>query len=146
MSDKLFVKLLSENAKAPKKGTNQSAGYDLYSSADAVFTAPNTIVEVPTDVAFTVPEGTYGRIAPRSGLAKKYGINVGAGVIDRDYVDGVVVILYAISLPDGKPFTLPAGTRVAQLILEKICHAEVQVVEQLPTHDEAHAGFGSTGF
>jgi dUTP pyrophosphatase len=40
---------------------------------------------VPTGIAMAIPSGCYGRIAPRSGLAVKYGIHVGAGVIDPDY-------------------------------------------------------------
>ena len=40
---------------------------------------------VKTDIQIKVPRGTYGRIAPRSGLSWKHHIDIGAGVVDEDY-------------------------------------------------------------
>ena len=87
--------------------------------------------------------GTYGRIAPRSGLAVKNGISTGAGVVDRDYTGEVKVVLFNHSEND---FEVKVGDRVAQLILEKIVEdAEVVVVESLEESARGAGGFGSTG-
>ena len=78
------VELLTENAKLPTKATSGSAGFDLYSARDLVV-YPNDNALVLTDVSIKMPEGVYGRVAPRSGLALLFKINVHAGVIDADY-------------------------------------------------------------
>ena len=81
-----------------------------------------------TDLAMVIPDGCYGRVAPRSGLAWKKHIDVGAGVIDSDYRGNVGVVLFNHGEED---FVIKAGDRVAQLILERIAIAEVQEVEEL---------------
>jgi dUTP pyrophosphatase len=73
---------------------------------------------VPTDISISVPVGTYGRVAPRSGLANKHGIDTMAGVIDADYRGPVGVILANLSDVD---FEVKVGDRIAQLIVEKVC-------------------------
>ena len=61
-------------------------------------------------------------VAPRSGLAWKNSIDVGAGVVDYDYRGNVGVILFNHSDTD---FQINVGDRVAQLILERISMATV---------------------
>lgn len=95
-----------------------------------------------TDIAIAVPAGTYGRVAPRSGLALKHGIDTGAGVIDEDYRGNVGVILFNHSDVE---FTVAAGDRIAQLILEKIETPPIQCVEDLDDTARGAGGFGSTG-
>ncbi|XP_075061308.1 deoxyuridine 5'-triphosphate nucleotidohydrolase, mitochondrial isoform X2 [Mixophyes fleayi] len=87
-----FAKL-SEHAAAPTRGSALAAGYDLYSAYDYVI-APQDKAIVKTDIQICVPSGCYGRIAPRSGLAAKHFIDVGAGVIDEDYRGNVGVVLF----------------------------------------------------
>ena len=87
-----FVKL-TENGHAPTKGTEDAAGFDLYSAYDYEI-APSGKVLALTDIQIAVPQDCYGRVAPRSGLAHKNFIDVGAGVIDRDYRGNVGVILF----------------------------------------------------
>jgi dUTP pyrophosphatase len=72
---------------------------------------------VDTDIAISVPAGTYGRIAPRSGLASKHFIDTGAGVIDADYRGQVKVLLFNHS---DKDFEVKEGDRIAQLVLERV--------------------------
>jgi dUTP pyrophosphatase len=91
---------------------------------------------------FLCPSDTYGRIAPRSGLAYKKGIDVGAGVIDEDYRGKVGVILFNHSDTE---FTAEAGARIAQLIITNISTPDVAVVDSLPESDRGAGGFGSTG-
>lgn len=70
-----------------------------------------------TDISIAVPAGTYGRVAPRSGLASKHSIDVGAGVIDADYRGPVKVLMFNLSNTD---FKVEAGDRIAQLIVERV--------------------------
>lgn len=80
----LKFKKLSNKAIIPKKATPKAAGYDLHSASEILVPKRGKIL-VPTNLACAIPFGCYGRIAPRSGLASKHFIDVGAGVIDCDY-------------------------------------------------------------
>jgi dUTP pyrophosphatase len=137
----LKIKKLSEHAILPKRGSPYSAGLDLSSSVDLVIAAGERAV-VPTDLAIACPHGTYGRIAPRSGLASKRGIDVGAGVVDSDYRGPVGILLFNFGKED---FEIKRGDRVAQLILEQIVLADVEEVEDLDETVRGEGGFGSTG-
>jgi dUTP pyrophosphatase len=137
----LFVKTLSENATLPVRATPGAAGYDL-ASAEYVNIPPRGHKLIKTDLAIAVPENTYGRIAPRSGLAYKYALDVLAGVIDADYRGNVGVILFNHS---DQIFMVQKGDRIAQLILEKIETPEITQVENLPESVRGQGGFGSTG-
>ncbi|SCV01072.1 LANO_0F10000g1_1 [Lachancea nothofagi CBS 11611] len=142
LNNSLKILLRSKDATIPTKGSVSAAGYDIYASKKTVIPARGQNM-VPTDVSFTVPVGTYGRIAPRSGLAVKHGINTGAGVVDRDYTGEVKVVLFNHSEKD---FSVEKGDRVAQFILEKIVDdAEIVVVESLEESARGAGGFGSTG-
>lgn len=112
----LQVKLLAETAKAPSRGSAFAAGYDIYASKEATVPARGKVL-VDTDISIAVPAGTYGRVAPRSGLASKHSIDVGAGVIDADYRGPVKVLLFNLSDVD---FKVAVGERVAQLIVERV--------------------------
>lgn len=81
---KLLVKKLISNAILPKRGSEYAAGYDLYSAVDITINKKSKGL-VSTGISIAIPEGNYGRIAPRSGLAVKNFIDTGAGVIDVDY-------------------------------------------------------------
>jgi len=143
VNDTLKVFKRSENAKIPTKGSALAAGYDLYSSESALIPSHGQGL-VATDVSIVVPVGTYGRVAPRSGLAVKHGISTGAGVIDADYRGEVKVVLFNHS---DKDFKIEKGDRIAQLVLEKIVNAEIQEIsaEELDTTERGVGGFGSTG-
>ncbi|KAG5848999.1 deoxyuridine 5'-triphosphate nucleotidohydrolase-like isoform X3 [Anguilla anguilla] len=135
-----FAKL-TENATVPTKGSAKSAGYDLYSAYD-YSVAPMDKVVVKTDIQIAVPTGCYGRVAPRSGLAAKYFIDVGAGVVDEDYRGNVGVVLFNFSK---ETFEVKKGDRVAQLICEKICYPELEEHKTLDETVRGAGGFGSTG-
>ncbi|GMG18847.1 unnamed protein product [Ambrosiozyma monospora] len=141
----LKVFLRSSKAKAPTKGSKQAAGYDLYSSEKTMIPAKGQGL-VSTDLSVIVPDGTYGRVAPRSGLAVKNGISTGAGVVDADYRGEVKVVLFNHS---DKDFEVDVGDRIAQLVLEKIVHAEVESLSleqwESETTERGSGGFGSTG-
>ena len=135
------VKKLSEFAVIPKRGSEFAAGFDLSSAYDCVVPARGKAL-VKTDLAIAIPENTYARIAPRSGLAWKNFIDTGAGVVDYDYRGNVGVILFNHGDVD---FEVKRGDRVAQLILERISMAGVQEVDELFETKRGAGGFGSTG-
>ena len=89
-----------------------------------------------------MPEGTYGRIAPRSGLAANYHIAVGAGVLDKDFRGNVCVILFNHSK---EGYRVCKGDRIAQLLCEKIEYAEIEECKTLDETKRGRSGFGSTG-
>lgn len=135
------VKKLSENAVVPSRASPLSAGYDLSSAAESKVPARGKAL-VPTDLSIAVPQGTYARIAPRSGLAWKYSVDVGAGVIDADYRGPVGIVLFNHSEVD---FEIKVGDRIAQLIVQKIVTPEVEEVDDLDATVRGSGGFGSTG-
>ncbi|KAJ8252436.1 hypothetical protein COCON_G00217480 [Conger conger] len=135
-----FAKL-SENATAPTRGSSRAAGYDLYSAYD-YSVAPLDKAIVKTDIQIAVPSGYYGRVAPRSGLAAKHFIDVGAGVVDEDYRGNVGVVLFNFSK---ETFEVKKGDRVAQLICERICYPELEQHDTLDETARGAGGFGSTG-
>ncbi|KAL1311569.1 hypothetical protein AAFC00_001687 [Neodothiora populina] len=137
----LQIKLLSDKAQAPTRGSAFAAGYDLYSAQETTVPARGKAV-VDTDISVAVPEGTYGRVAPRSGLAAKHSIDVGAGVIDADYRGPLKVLLFNLGEQN---FVIKQGDRIAQLIIERIYTPEVVVVQELADSVRGAGGFGSTG-
>ncbi|CDH53381.1 dutpase putaive [Lichtheimia corymbifera JMRC:FSU:9682] len=141
IAPRLAVKRLSENAKLPTRGSAIAAGYDLYSAANTVIPAQGKVI-VPTDLSIAVPEGCYGRIAPRSGLASKHFLDTGAGVIDADYRGPVGVLMFNFATTD---YEVKQGDRIAQLILERIYTPEVVEVNELDDTERGAGGFGSTG-
>ena len=97
---------------------------------------------IGTGLAFGIPVGNYGRIAPRSGLAAKNSIDVGAGVIDSDYRGEVKVLLFNFSDTD---FKIAEGDRIAQMIIEKYTITALTEVDTLDDTVRGEGGFGSTG-
>ncbi|XP_043776647.1 deoxyuridine 5'-triphosphate nucleotidohydrolase, mitochondrial isoform X2 [Cervus elaphus] len=132
---------LSEHATAPTKGSARAAGYDLYSAYDYTL-PPMEKVLVKTDIQIALPSGCYGRVAPRSGLAAKHFIDVGAGVIDEDYRGNVGVVLFNFGK---EKFEVKKGDRIAQLICERIFYPEIEEVQVLDDTERGSGGFGSTG-
>lgn len=97
-SDKLYLKIkkLIPQAELPYKGSALAAGYDL-SSAEDISVKAHSKQLISTGISMAIPEGYYGWMAPRSGLAAKHFIDVGAGVIDADYRGEVKVLLFNFS-------------------------------------------------
>lgn len=139
--NKLCVKKLAYDAIIPTRGSKDAVGYDLYSNVDCII-EPNERELVGTGISTSFPDGVYGRVAPRSGLAVKKGINVGAGVIDPDYTGEIKVLLFN----HGKDkFVIEKGDRIAQLVLEKCATPEICELELLEETERGGGGFGSTG-
>ncbi|XP_055639156.1 deoxyuridine 5'-triphosphate nucleotidohydrolase [Toxorhynchites rutilus septentrionalis] len=135
-----FVKL-TDQAFAPSKGSVKAAGFDLKSAYEYSVPARGKQV-VMTDIQVQLPEGCYGRIAPRSGLAVKNFIDVGAGVVDEDYRGNLGVVLFNHSDTE---FKVARGDRIAQFICERIFYPELEEVSSLTETERGAGGFGSTG-
>lgn len=140
-SPKLRVKRHSATATLPERKSALAAGYDLCAD-EALVLAPGGRKAIETNITVEIPPGNYGRVAPRSGLAVKSGINVLAGVIDADYRGKIGVVLVNHSYDN---FTVRVGDRIAQLIVEKISLLEVEEIEELSATERGEGGFGSTG-
>lgn len=138
---KIEIVLMNNNATVPKKGTQYSAGYDLYASEDGVI-EPNKRTMISTGIKMSIPNGYFGKIFPRSGLAVKNGINVLAGVIDSDYVGEIKVVL---ANHNDKAFEYKIGDRIAQLIILKCEDVDFELVDNLTATNRGEGGFGSTG-
>lgn len=136
------IKLLNNNAKIPNRGSDAAAGYDLYSVETGII-KPNDRCLIKTGLVLEIPSGYYGRIAPRSGLAFKNGIDVMAGVIDSDYRGEIGVILYNSDKNNNYVFNI--GDKIAQIIFEKHYDFEMNLVGDLNETKRGDGGFGSTG-
>lgn len=134
-------KKLQEQAILPTRGSSYAAGLDLYASSDVIVPARGYI-GVPTGLATAIPEGFYGRIAPRSGLAAKFGIDTLAGVIDSDYRGELICVLANHSDID---FEVNVGDRIAQFVIEAIITPQPELVDDLEETSRGDSGFGSTG-
>ena len=137
----LCVKRLVQDATLPTRGSSGAVGYDLY-SIDEVVVSPSQRALVGTGVAVILPMNVYGRVAPRSGLAVKYGIQVGAGVVDPDYRGEIKVVIFN---QGDRDFVIKKGDRIAQLVLERCETPDVREIESLDETDRGSGGFGSTG-
>lgn len=118
------------------------AGIDLRSKQDYDI-KPQHRCLVGTGISMSIPPGYYGRIAPRSGLALKYGIDVLAGVVDAGYRGEICVILY--NTDKDNLFHIKTGDRIAQIIIEKYYPMDFVEVEKLDESIRGNSGFGSSG-
>ena len=139
------IKKLSNDAVIPVRATIGSAGLDL-SSVEEVNIPPQEWRLIGTGLSIAIPNDCYARIAPRSGLAFKYGLFVNAGVIDSDYRGEIKVILINLGEED---FTINNGDRIAQGVLAPVYGKDVfnfvKVSEVSIDTTRADGGFGSTG-
>jgi dUTP pyrophosphatase len=137
----LRIKRLTLEATLPTRASPGSVGYDLYSMENMKINACERGI-VSTGICATIPHGVYGRIAPRSGLSVKHGIQTGAGVIDPDYTGELKVILFNHG---SESFEIKQGDRIAQLILEKCETPLIEEVDELKETKRGERGFGSSG-
>jgi dUTP pyrophosphatase len=137
----LRFKKLHPAAKLPSRGSDLAAGADLC-CAESFTLAPGERIAAPTGLAVEIPAGWYGRVAPRSGLAAKYGVDTLAGVVDADYRGELKVMLINLGR---EPVPFLAGDRIAQLIVERAARCEYIWAEELDDTARGGGGFGSTG-
>lgn len=137
----LNFKRLDPRATLPTRGSRASAGLDLY-SIEAVTLEPGHRAIVRTGLAVAIPAGFYGRLAPRSGLATKKGLDVLAGVIDADYRGEIGCLLHNTGAEN---IELAENSKICQLIIEKIITPQAAWADKLDDTERGRGGFGSTG-
>ena len=166
--EKIRFKKLREDASMPERGSSSAAGYDLRANnieIDGVrfenFALENEdridadggvkiysgeTVMVGTGLAMEIPEGYFGAIFARSGLASKQGLRPGncVGVVDSDYRGEIKIALHN-DTQNNSSFVLKKGERIAQLVIMPYLPVEFEEVDELDTTDRGEGGFGSTG-
>jgi len=137
----LKVKKLDKEAKLPERKRQGDAGLDLYSLED-VELKPGEKALVRTGIAVEIPEGYFGLIKDRSGLAAKNALHCLAGVVDSNYRGEIKVVLINLGKETVK---LEKHTRIAQMIIIPYLDVEVKEVDELSDSERQDKGFGSSG-
>ena len=139
------IKKLKDNAIIPTVGSEKSAGSDLYACIDEKVTIQSgETVKIGTGLAIELPDGFFGGIFARSGLATKKGLAPAnkVGVCDSDYRGEYIVALHNHSNTEQ---VVEPGERIAQLIVIPYIPVKFNEVEELSETDRSSGGFGSTG-
>lgn len=145
LSAKIKIKKLTDTAKTPTRGSEHAAGYDLYADVkEDVQIKPHETVKIGTGLAMEVPDGYFGAIFARSGLASKEGLRPAncVGVCDSDYRGEYIV---AIHNDSEKTRTITADERIAQLVVMPYLPVTFDEVAELTDTNRGEGGFGSTG-
>ena len=136
------VKMLEQGGRMPSRANPTDAGADLFSS-ESLMIHPGERAVVGTSVALSIPEGFYARVAPRSGLAAKHGVDVLAGVVDSSYRGEIKVVL--LNTDRHNTFHVEKGDKIAQLIFESHFNFPLVESDSLDETVRGDGGFGSTG-
>ena len=138
-------KKLTKTAKEPTRGSEYSAGFDLYADIEEdIVIRPHETIKVGTGLAFELPENTFGAIFARSGIATKQGLRPSncVGVCDADYRGEYIVALHNdTSIPQ----IIKPQERIAQIVLLPYISIEFNEVEMLSETVRGNGGFGSSG-
>ena len=139
------IKKLNKNVIIPARGSKEAAGMDLYACTDTVtIISPHQTVKIKTGLALELPNGYFGAVFARSGLATKQGLRPAnaVGVIDSDYRGEVIVALHNDT---DIPQTINPMERIAQLVVLPYLQIEFKEVNELSDTERGEGGFGSTG-
>ena len=141
-----FVKL-SPTAHEPVQGSEYAAGWDLYADLETqsrITLAPGEVRKISTGIAIALPEGTFGAIYARSGMATKRGLVPAnaVGVVDSDYRGAVIVALKNTS---NELQVVDHGERIAQIVVTPYCPVSFREVDSIGTTARGEGGFGSSG-
>ena len=141
------IKKLYKDAITPTRGSEEAAGYDLYACLggfEECEISPNTTMKIGTGIAAEIPNGYFGAVFARSGLATKKGLRPAncVGVVDSDYRGEIMVALHN---DDKEPQTIQAYERIAQLVILPYLNVSFTEVNELSDTERGEGGFGSTG-
>ena len=123
------------------RGSECAAGLDIVANEKGIIYSDGSLA-ISTGLKIEIADGFYGKVASRSGLSFKFGIEVGAGIIDSDYRGEVKVLLRNHG---HSPFKFDVGDRIAQLIIMPYDKVDIEYVEELSDTTRGEAGFGSSG-
>lgn len=135
------VKKLHPDAIVPAFAHPGDAGMDLYSVEDIVI-QPGERRSVPTGIAIALPDGYVSLVWDKSGVSHKFGMKTLGGVLDCGYRGEYLIGLVNLGQ---EPFEIKKGQKVAQLLIQKVEHPEIEVVDELDETSRGTGGFGSTG-
>ena len=140
---KIKIKKLVPEAEIPSLGSPNAAGIDLCAIKETLI-PPHSTVKIGTGLSFELPEGTFGAIFARSGLATKEGLRPAncVGICDSDYRGEYIVALHNDS--DKTRLVMP-GNRIAQLIVMQYPIVTIEEVDELSDTERGDGGFGHTG-
>ena len=139
------IKRLSDTAKIPTRESSCAAGYDLYADIPVAITIKlHETMKINTGVAMEIPEGYFGGIAARSGLATKEGLRPANcyGIVESDYRGQIIVALHNDS--DIERVVTPQE-RIGQIIIQPYLNVTFCEVDDLTETERGSNGFGSTG-
>ncbi|MFH0410700.1 dUTP diphosphatase [Corynebacterium sp. L4756] len=138
------IKRLDKDLPLPHRAHRGDAGADLY-AAESLILQPGERALVGTGIAIALPLGTVGLIHPRSGLAAKHGLSIvnTPGTVDADYRGEIKVCL--INHDRHEPIEIVRGTRIAQLVIQRVELVDFIEVEDLDATERGAGGYGSTG-
>lgn len=139
------IKRLNKLAKIPTRGTTESAGYDLYAATDKdIQIPPHSNVKIGTGIAMSIPNGFFGGIFARSGIATKRNMRPSncVGIVDSDYTGEIIVSIHNDST---ETRTIQRGERIAQLVIVPYLSVMFDEVDELDETERGDGGFGSTG-
>lgn len=128
----------------PARATAGAAGYDVASAEVAFTLQPMERRLVRTGLALAIPPGFEAQVRPRSGLALKHGLTLPntPATIDSDYRGELMVAMINLGT---SAVTVERGTRIAQLVFQRVATVELEMVDALPPSARGTGGFGSTG-
>ena len=139
--DAVYVRFKKTHPEAFAPSISQAGdvGADVFALEDVVIPARGHAL-VRTGVIIEWPRGFRGRLQSRSGLSLKFGIEVGAGLIDTSFRKELGVVLHNHSDID---YTVENGMAVANLCVERYTYPVFEEVEEL-SETERTGGFGSS--
>ena len=139
------IKKLTDTAVLPARGSEYAAGYDLYADCkESITIEPHETAKIGTGLSMEIPDGYFGAVFARSGLASKQGLRPAncVGVCDSDYRGEVKVPVINHS---SEPYTIKDGERIAQLVVMPVDLCEYGFCDELDETVRGEGGFGSTG-
>lgn len=173
MTNKLQIKLLSDNATMPKREHDTDAGFDIY-AAETVVLQPQQKALIATDIAVNIPKGYVGLLTSRSGVSSKTHLVIETGKIDAgftgnmkinikndsqvlpaNYVADYYMDVKGNEVPSSPPvmeykrdtYVINKGDKLAQLVIVPIITPELQQVEEFTSESaRGEKGFGSSGY
>lgn len=137
----LKVKKLHPDAKLPTYAHHNDAGFDLYAIESVTIPAGERVL-VGTGIAIEIPDGYVGLIWDKSGLSNTHGLKTLGGVVDAGYRGEIKAGV--VNLSD-ESYTITVGHKVAQMLIQKVEHAEIREATELSDAVRGEGGFGSTG-
>ena len=139
------IKKLNNKAITPSRGSEQAAGYDLYACiSNGITIHPHETVKIGTGLSIELPDGTFGAIFARSGLATKSGLRPAncVGCCDSDYRGEYIVALHNDT---DIPRVIEDGERIAQLVVMPYIPVNFEEVDELSDTERGDKGFGDSG-